>query len=64
MKDEDKLASRACCNKTRGNGFKLKDSRFTMNVVKHWHWLPGEVEDGPSLETCKVRLDGALRRLI
>jgi len=29
-------------------------------VVKHWHRLPGEVVDAPSLETFKARLDGAL----
>jgi len=34
-----------------------------MRVVKHWHRLPREVVDAPSLETFKVRLDGALRNL-
>jgi len=33
-------------------------------VVKHWHRLPREVVDAPSLETFKVRLNGALRNLI
>ncbi|KFP51647.1 hypothetical protein N323_02060, partial [Cathartes aura] len=37
---------------------------FTMRVVKHWHRLPGEVVDAPSLETFKARLDGALGNLI
>ncbi|KFP97510.1 hypothetical protein N330_02506, partial [Leptosomus discolor] len=55
------------------NGFKIKEGRFrldirqkffTMRVVKHWHKLPGEVVDAPSLETFKVRLDGALSNLI
>lgn len=50
---------------TRGNGFKLKESRFrlhlrrisfTMRVVEHWHKLPREV-DTPSLEAFKARLD-------
>jgi len=35
-----------------------------MRVVKHWHRLPREVADVPSLETFKVMLDGALRNLI
>jgi len=35
-----------------------------MRVVKHWSRLPREVVDAPSLETFKVRLDGALSNLI
>ncbi|KAK4826670.1 hypothetical protein QYF61_010679 [Mycteria americana] len=63
----------ACSYSTRGNGFKLKEGRFrleirkkcfTMRVVKHWRGLPREVVDGPSLETFKVRLDGALSNLL
>ncbi|KFM07384.1 hypothetical protein AS27_06273, partial [Aptenodytes forsteri] len=55
------------------NGFKLKEGRFrldirkkffTLRVVKHWHRLPREVVDAPSLETWKVRLDGALSNLV
>ena len=43
-KDGDKLFSRACCNRTRGHGFKLKEGRFrlgmgrnffTMRVMRH-----------------------------
>ncbi|KFW71742.1 hypothetical protein AS28_06626, partial [Pygoscelis adeliae] len=72
-KDGDKLFSRACSSRTSGNGFKLKEGRFrpdirkkffTMRVVKHWHRLPREVVDAPSLETFQVRLDGALSNLI
>jgi len=69
-KDGDKLFSRACWDRTRGNGFKLKEGRFrldrrkksfTMRMVKHWHRLP---RDAPSLETFKARLDRALSNLI
>ncbi|KAK4822461.1 hypothetical protein QYF61_015467 [Mycteria americana] len=72
-KDGDRLFSKACCDRTRSDGFKLKEVRFrldlrktffTMRVVKHWHRLPREVGDAPSLETFKVRLDGALSDLI
>ncbi|KFZ69243.1 hypothetical protein N338_12949, partial [Podiceps cristatus] len=37
---------------------------FTRWVVKHWHRLPREVVEAPSLETFKVRGDGALSNLI
>jgi len=35
-----------------------------MRVVRHWHRLPREVGDAPSVETFKARLDRALSKLI
>ena len=35
-----------------------------MRVVRHWHRLPREVVDAPSLEVFKARLDEALSNLI
>ena len=36
---------------------------FTQRMVTHWHRLPKEVVDAPSLEAFKARLDGALGSL-
>ncbi|KFQ99284.1 hypothetical protein Y956_03816, partial [Nipponia nippon] len=55
------------------NGFKLKEGRFrldirkkffTLRVVRHWHRLPREAVDAPSLAVFKARLDGALSTLV
>jgi len=35
-----------------------------MRVVKHWHRLPREAVDPPSLAVFKARLDGALSNLV
>jgi len=72
-KDGENLFNKACCDRTRSNGFKLRESRFrldirkkffTVRVVKHWHRLPREVVEAPSLETFQARLDGALSNLV
>ncbi|KAK4827390.1 hypothetical protein QYF61_017795, partial [Mycteria americana] len=66
------LFTRACSDRTKCNGFKLRDGRlrlnirnkfFTMRVMRHWNRLPREVVDAPSLEVFKARLDGALSNL-
>ena len=72
-KDGDRLFTKAYSSMRRGNGFKLKEGRFrldrrkksfTTRVVKHWHRLPREVVNAPSLETFKVQLKGVLSNLI
>jgi len=64
--------TRAWGDRTRGDGFKLKEGRFrvdlrkkfTVRVVRPWPRLPREAVAAPSLETLKARLDGALSTLI
>ena len=72
-KEGDRFCSRVCGDGTRGNGFKLKEGRFrldirkkyfTARVVRHRNRLPSVVVDALSLETFKARLDKALGNLI
>jgi len=68
----DGLITRACSYRTRGNGFKLKEGTFTLDirkkfstvrVMRHLNRLPREAVAAPSLARFKARLDGALSNL-
>jgi len=72
-KDGEGLFTGLCSDRTRGNGCKLKEGRFrldirkeffTMRVVQHWPRLPRKAVAAPCLEVFKARLDGALSSLV
>ncbi|GAB0188708.1 triadin [Grus japonensis] len=72
-KDGEGLFTRAWSHRTRGNGFRLKEWRFrldirkklfTVRVVRYWNRLPREVVAAPSLEVFKARLDEALGNVV
>jgi len=69
----DGFFTRACSDRTRGNGLKLKEGRlrsdlrkkfWTVRVARHWNRLPRETVATPSLSVFKPRLDGALSNLV
>ena len=69
----ERLFSSVYCYRRKGNGFKLKEGRFRLDmrkkkymikIVRHWSKLPRELVDALSLQIFKVGPDHAMRNVI
>lgn len=59
-------------DRTRSNEHKINQRKFQLNMMKiftvrvmeHWNWLPGEAVESPSLEIFQISLDIILYYLL